>query len=85
MLVNKVDPVYSPLAKQARIQASAVYQIVIGEDGTVTDIRVFSCHPLLCQAGMDAVRQWQFKPYMLNGQSVAVTTQVTIPFKLPAE
>ena len=78
-LVHRVDPVYPELAKQARIEDTSIYQIEIARDGSVRRIQVVRCHPILCQAGIDAVRQWHFKPYYLNGEPVVVTTQVTLP------
>ena len=82
MIVHSVPPVYPELAKQARVQGSVVLQAVIGKDGTVTDLRLISGHPLLAQPALDAVRQWRYKPYLLNGEPMAVETQVTVNFAL---
>jgi protein TonB len=82
LLVRKVAPAYPPLAKQARIQGSVVLQAVIGKDGTIQNLRAVSGHPMLIPSALDAVRQWKYKPYFLNGEPVEVDTQVTVNFTL---
>jgi TonB family protein len=82
-LVKNVAPVYPPLAKQARIQGTVVMDVVIAKDGTVQNVTVVNGHALLIQAAMDAVRQWQYHPTMLNGEPVEVNTQVEVQFALP--
>lgn len=81
-IVNRVDPEYPVLARQARIQGSVVLQILIHTDGSVSDVRVISGHPMLVQAAIDAVRQWRYKPYLLNGAPVAASAQIAVPFTL---
>jgi TonB family protein len=82
-IVKKVDPVYPPLARQARIQGTVVLQVVINKSGDVENIQLFSGHPMLAQAAIDAVKQWKYKPYLLNGEPVEVETRVTVNFTLP--
>jgi protein TonB len=82
LLIRKITPNYPPLAKQARIQGSVVLQAVIGKDGTIQNLRAVSGHPMLIQSAIDAVRQWKYKPYFLNGEAVEVDTQVTVNFTL---
>ena len=82
LLIRKITPTYPPLAKQARIQGSVVLQAVIGKDGTIQNLRAVSGHPMLIQSAIDAVRQWKYKPYFLNGEPVEVDTQVTVNFTL---
>jgi protein TonB len=82
LLVRKVQPTYPPLAKQARISGAVVLQAVIGKDGTIQNLRAVSGHPMLIQSAIDAVRQWKYKPYFLNGEPVEVDTQVTVNFTL---
>jgi TonB family protein len=84
-VVRRVQPVYPPLAKQARIQGTVVLKVKIGTDGSVLDTQVVSGHPLLVPAAMDAVKQWVFQPVIKDGQAVEVLTDVTINFQLPAE
>jgi periplasmic protein TonB len=80
MQIVKVQPVYPPLAKQARIQGVVILEAIIGRDGAVTEVKVISGHPLLQQAAIDAVSQWKYKPTLLNGEPVEVVTTVTVNF-----
>lgn len=82
-VVKTVPPVYPPLARQARIQGRVVLDVVIGKDGKVQNITVNSGHALLIQAALDAVRQWEYRVTLLNGQPVEVSTQVEVTFALP--
>jgi len=82
LLIRRVQPSYPPLAKQARISGAVVLQAVIGKDGTIQNLRAVSGHPMLIQSAIDAVRQWKYKPYFLNGDPVEVDTQVTVNFTL---
>jgi periplasmic protein TonB len=81
-LITKIAPVYPPLAKQARIQGHVILSAVISKEGTIQDLKVNSGHPLLVQAAMDAVRRWQYKPTMLNGEPVEVSTEIDVNFTL---
>ena len=81
-LVNKVTPVYPPLAKQAQIQGTVRFNATIGTDGTVKNLDVVAGHPLLVEAAQEAVRQWVYKPTLLNGQPVEVQTQIDVNFAL---
>jgi protein TonB len=82
LLVRKVTPTYPPLAKQARISGKVVLQAVIGKDGTIQNLRAVSGPPMLIQNAIEAVKQWKYKPYFLNGEPVEVDTQVTVNFTL---
>ena len=81
-LIHDVKPPYPPLARQARIQGTVVLQAVIGKDGAIQNLRVVSGHPMLAQAALDAVKQWRYKPYYLNGEPVDVDTTININFTL---
>jgi protein TonB len=81
-LIHDVRPPYPPLARQARIQGTVVLQAVIGKDGTIQNLRVVSGHPMLAQAALDAVKQWRYKPYYLNGEPVDVDTTINVNFTL---
>jgi protein TonB len=81
-LVRKVTPVYPPLAKQARIQGTVRFTAIIGKDGTIQNLQLVSGHPLLVSAAQDAVRQWVYKPTLLNGEPVEVVTQIDVNFTL---
>ena len=82
LLVKKVQPAYPPLARQARIQGTVLLQAEISKDGTIENLRLISGHPMLAPAAIEAVKQWRYKPYMLNGEPVAVETQVQVNFTL---
>ena len=81
-LLNKVVPVYPPAAKKAKIQGKVVLDAVIGTDGNVENLRVISGPPELQQSALDAVRQWTYKPYLLNGDPVEVETTINIIYNL---
>ena len=81
-LIQHVDPVYPPLAPQARISGVVRINVVIGKDGTVEKLTLASGHPLLVPAAMEAVKQWVYQPTLLNGQPVEVVTQVEVNFDL---
>jgi periplasmic protein TonB len=82
MLISQPRPMYPPLAKQARIQGVVELNAVIGKDGTVGSLSVVKGHPLLVQAAIDAVKQWRYKPTLLNGEPVEVQTTIDVNFTL---
>ena len=82
MVIHRVQPTYPPLARTARVQGAVVLAAIIGKDGTIQNLHVLSGHPLLTQAALDAVKQWRYKPYILNGDPVEVDTQITVNFTL---
>jgi len=82
LLIRKVQPTYPPLARQARIQGAVLLQAEISKDGTIQNLRLISGHPMLTSAAIDAVKQWRYKPYILNGEPVEVETQITVNFTL---
>ncbi len=82
LLIKKVTPNYPPLARQARIQGQVVLQAEISKDGTIQNLQLISGHPMLAPAAIEAVKQWRYKPYLLNGEPVAVETQVVVNFSL---
>jgi protein TonB len=79
-LVHRAQPVYPPIARQARIQGMVRLEAVISEDGEISNLRVLSGHPLLIQSALDAVAQWRYQPTLLNGHPVAVITTVDVNF-----
>jgi periplasmic protein TonB len=81
-LVYDVAPKYPPEAGRERIEGIVVLMAVIGKDGTVRDVRVESGLPVLAQAAIEAVKQWRYRPYLLNGQAVEIDSQITINFNL---
>src|SRR5581483_7611671 len=81
-LVKQPRPVYPPLAKQARIQGVVRLNAIIGKDGTIQNLTVSTGHPLLVPAALEAVKQWVYKPTLLNGEPVEVVTQIDVNFTL---
>ena len=82
LLIHKVQPTYPPLARQARIQGTVVLQAQISKQGTIENLQVVSGHPMLTSSALEAVKQWRYKPYFLNGEPVEVETQITVNFSL---
>jgi protein TonB len=82
LLIRKIQPNYPPLARQARIQGSVLLQAEISKDGTIENLHLISGHPMLAPAAIEAVKQWKYKPYILNGEPVEVETQITVNFTL---
>jgi protein TonB len=65
-IVKKVAPIYPPLARQARIQAPVVLKVLISKSGDVENLQLVSGHPMLAPAAIEAVKQWKYKPYLVN-------------------
>jgi periplasmic protein TonB len=82
LLTRKVQPTYPPLAKTARIQGDVVLNAVISKNGAIENLRVMSGHPMLVTSALDAVKQWKYRPYILNGEPVEVETTITVKFTL---
>jgi len=81
-LISGPRPVYSPLAREARIEGTVRLEAVISRDGTILNLRAVSGHPLLIPAALAAVRQWVFRPTSLNGDPVEVATEIEVHFTL---
>jgi TonB family protein len=81
-LFTKVNPVYPPEAKKAKIGGIVVLHAIIGKDGKMKALKVISGPPLLRTASLDAVKQWTYKPYLLNGNPTEVETTITVNFSL---
>jgi periplasmic protein TonB len=83
LVIHRVQPIYPQMAKIARVQGAVVLAAIIGKDGTIQNLHVLStASPLLNQAALDAVKQWRYRPYILNGEPVEVDTQITVNFTL---
>ncbi|HUA15917.1 MAG TPA: TonB family protein [Verrucomicrobiae bacterium] len=83
LLLKKVEPIYPTSAVQMRIEGSVRLLATISKTGTITKVKVLSGPTQLARAASDAVKQWKYAPYLLNGEPVEIETQVTIDFKLP--
>lgn len=82
LAINKPNPVYPPLARQARIQGKVQLHAIIDKEGRVSQLEVISGHPLLVKAALDAVQNWRYRPTILNGEPVEVDTTIDVNFVL---
>jgi protein TonB len=82
MLIQKTTPIYPPIAKAARVSGTVVLQATISKSGTIENLRVMSGPAMLQQAALEAVRQWRYRPYLLNNDPVEVDTTVNVIFTL---
>jgi protein TonB len=81
-LIRRVEPVYPPLARTARIQGSVVLSALISKDGVMENLHALSGPPMLVLAAISAVSQWRYRPYILNNEPIEVETQITVNFVL---
>lgn len=81
-LIRMIQPVYPPLARNARVQGVVLLHIVVDEGGNVSEADVLSGHPLLDDAAVAAVKQWKYSPTILNGSPIQVSTTVNVIFTL---
>jgi protein TonB len=81
-LIRKVQPVYPPLAKSARVSGTVEFTATISKEGNIENLQLVRGHPLLVNAAKEAVLQWKYKPTMLNGQAVEVITSIIVNFTL---
>ncbi len=80
-LVNRVEPIYPKIAIISGIRGEVKLHAIIARDGSIQSLNVTSGHPILAAAALDAVRQWRYQPYILNGNPVEVDTLITVNFK----
>jgi protein TonB len=83
-LVNRVEPVYPHVAAIAGIQGQVKLHAIIARNGSIQSLNAISGHPLLVRAALDAVGQWRYRPYYLNGEAVEVETFITVNFRKEA-
>jgi protein TonB len=81
-LIRQVTPAYPSLAKQARISGTVRLTAIIGRDGAIERLQLIGGHPLLAPAAIEAVKQWLYRPTLLNGEPVEVITQIDVNFTL---
>jgi TonB family protein len=82
LLVKKVQPQYPEDARQAQIQGQVVLKAEISENGTIDAVTIVSGDPLLTRSAIEAVKQWRYKPYLINGKPVRVLTEIIVNFWL---
>lgn len=83
LLIKKVSPVYPKSALTMRMEGAVELVATISKTGDISSVKVVSGDGQLAKAATDAVKQWKYKPYLLNGEPVEIQTQVTINFRLP--
>jgi protein TonB len=81
-LIRQVRPRYPVLALQARIQGTVILEAIISKQGSVENLRVIQGHPLLIKRALEAVREWRYRPTVLNGVPVEMVTRITVRFNL---
>jgi len=81
-LIQKIGPKYPPLALSARIQGQVVLTAIISKTGEIENLMLVSGHPMLVPAALEAVKQWRYRPFLLNGEPVEVETTITVNFEL---
>jgi len=83
LLLKKVQPMYPQNAMAMHVEGAVELMATISKTGTIANLKVLSGPPLLTRAASDAVKQWKYAPYLLNGEPVEIQTQITVNFKLP--
>jgi periplasmic protein TonB len=83
LLVKQVQPTYPSYAVQMRVEGTVQLLATISKTGDITAVKILSGDPQLVKAAADAVKQWKYKPYLLNGEPIEIQTQITVNFKLP--
>jgi len=82
MLIHRVQPKYPEEAREKGIEGTVKLHAVIARDGSIAQLELISGHPLLAKSALDAVRQWQYRPTLLNGEPVEVDTTIDVLFSL---
>jgi protein TonB len=81
-LIYRVQPIYPSIARQARIQGTVELRAIISKAGTIEQLVVVRGHPMLVTSAIEAVRQWRYRPYLLNNEPIEVETEITVNFVL---
>ena len=80
-----MTPIYPRQALSLRLEGPVVLEAIVSENGRLENIKAVSGHSLLARAAIDAVRQWRYRPYLLNGKPVRMQTKITVNFKMPGD
>jgi protein TonB len=83
LLIKQVQPTYPQTALRLRIEGGVQMLATLSKNGDISDVKVLSGDPQLARAAVTAVKQWKYKPYLLNGEPVEIQTQITVNFNLP--
>jgi protein TonB len=83
LIIKKIAPSYPSTALRLRMEGSVQLLATVSKKGDISAVKVLSGDPSLAKAAVDAVKQWKYKPYLLDGTPVEIQTQVTVNFKLP--
>jgi protein TonB len=83
LILKKTQPTYPSIAFQMRIEGPVDLLATISKTGSITAVKILHGDPQLARAALEAVKQWKYKPYLLNGEPVEIQTQITVNFKLP--
>jgi len=83
LLVKEVPPTYPASALRSHVEGAVELLATISKSGDISAVKVLNGDPQLARAAADAVKQWKYKPYLLNGEPVEIQTQVTVKFKMP--
>ena len=82
LLTYRIEPSYPVVAREARIQGAVVLAAIIDKEGNIENLQLLGGHPILAPAAINAVKQWRYKPYLLNGEPVEIETTITVNFEL---
>lgn len=82
MLIRRIEPIYPPLARQIRREGRVELHAIIASDGTIQSLEVVNGDPLFIESALSAVREWRYRPTILDGQAVEVDTQITVIYTL---
>lgn len=82
MLISKIPPKYPTIALAARVTGVVLLKAIISRDGEIKELQAVSGHPLLVPAAIESVKQWRYRPYLLNGEPVEVETNITVTFQI---
>jgi protein TonB len=82
LLIQRIEPIYPPLARQARVQGDVVLKAIVSKEGEIKELELVSGHPMLAPAAIEAVKRWRYRPFLLNGEPIEVETLVTVMFRI---
>jgi len=82
LLIRRVQPKYPKKARKEGIQGTVVLHAIISKEGDITSLELVSGDPILASAAIEAVKQWKYKPYLIEGIPVAVDTEIKVNFTL---